>query len=78
MKPDRNKLQDIVDIKIPTTMTEAQTLIGVVQYYMYMWARCSHKLVSLTEAAIVPKCIAMLWNDDLEVAFRELKRMVSE
>ena len=78
MKPDPNKLQDIVDIKIPTTMTEAQTLIGVVQYYMYMWSRCSHKLVSLTEAARVPKYRAILWNYDLEVAFRELKRMVSE
>ena len=49
----------------------------MVQYYRYMWPRRSYVLAPLTEAASGPKGIKILWNDTLEIPFKELKRVVS-
>ena len=77
IKTDPKKLQGIIDIARPTTTTEARSRIGMVQYYMDMWPRRSHVLDPMMEAAIGPKGREILWNDDLEVNFREIKCMVS-
>ena len=37
----------------------------------------SHVLYPLVEAAVGPKDRAIIWNENLEVAFHDLKRMVS-
>ena len=66
-----------MDIRLPTITTEARALVGVVQYYRYMWPRRSHVLDPLIEAAIGLKGGAILWNDELEVAFRKFNNMVS-
>ena len=42
-----------------------------------MWPRPSHVLASLTEASSGPKGKYMLWNNGLEVAFHDLKHVVS-
>ena len=42
-----------------------------------MWPRRSHILYPLTEAPSVPKGRKILWNDELERSFKELKRTVS-
>ena len=55
IKPDPKKLQGIMDLGRPTTTTEAQSLIGMVQYSIDMWTRQSHVLTPLTEAARGPK-----------------------
>ena len=55
IKPNPNKLQGVTDLFRPSTTTEAQALIGMVQYYMDMWTRRYHILSPLTEAASVPK-----------------------
>ena len=52
IKPDPKKLQGIVDLGWPATTTEAQALLGMVQYYRDMWTRRSHILAPLVEAAI--------------------------
>ena len=49
------KVKRIMDLGRPNTITEAQALIGVVQYYKYMWLGWSHILSPLTEAASGPK-----------------------
>ena len=41
-----------------------------------MWPRWSHILAPLTEADSFPKGRKILWNDALEIYFKELKRMV--
>ena len=66
-----------MDIRRPTTTTEVQALIGVVQYYRYMWTMRSHVLDPLTEASSGPKGRKILCNDALESYFKELKHMVS-
>ena len=42
-----------------------------------MCPRRSHLLAPLTDEASGPKCIKILWNDALEISFKELKCMVS-
>ena len=55
IKPDTKKVQGIIDIGRPTTTTEAQALIGMVQYYREIWPRYSHVVAPLIEANINPK-----------------------
>ena len=61
----------------PTTMTESQALIGMVRYYRYIYPRGYHVLLFLTEVAIVPKVRAILWNNNKEMEFCDLKLMSS-
>ena len=49
----------------------------MVQYYIYMWPRRAHVFAPLTEVASGPKGRKMLWNDALDISFKELKRKVS-
>ena len=49
----------------------------MVQYYRNMWPRWLHILDPLKERVRGPKDIEMIWNNNTEVASRELKRMVS-
>ena len=55
IKPDPNKLQVIKDLGRHTTTTEERALIGIVQYYIYMWSGWYKTLSPLTEASIRPK-----------------------
>ena len=55
IKPDPKKLQGIMGLGIPTTTTEARSLIGMIQYSLYMWNRKSHVLTPLKDAASSPK-----------------------
>ena len=65
-----------MDLRITIPMNEVRALIRLVQYYRYMWPRRSHVLAYLTEVDSVPKGREILWNNYLEVSFRELKHMV--
>ena len=65
-----------MDLRRPATTTEAQSLIGMFHYYMDMWPRKSHVFDPLIEAASGHKGRKILWNDDLESSFKELKCMV--
>ena len=69
-KPDTNKFQDIMNLGRPTTTTEAQALVGMVQYYRDVWTMWYHILALLTEVAIGPKVRKILWNDTLEESFK--------
>ena len=55
INPDLNKVQDIMDLRWPTTRTEVQALIGMFQYWRNIWTRRSKILAPLTEAAVRPK-----------------------
>ena len=70
IKPNQKKVQGITDLVRPSTKTEAQALIGMVQYYRDMCPRRSHVLAPLTEAASGPKCRKIFRNDALESSFK--------
>ena len=77
IKPDPKKVQGIMDLRQTPTTTEARGLIGMVQYCRDMWLIRSHILATMTEAANGPKYRKLLWNDALEISFKEPKRVVS-
>ena len=78
IKPDPKKIQGILDLERPKTTTECRALLGLIQYYRDMWQRRSHILAPLTEASSGPKGRKIKWTDDLEQAFCNLKKMISE
>ena len=67
-----------MDLKRPTTTTEAQALIGMLQYYMNMYPMWSHISAPLKEADRGSKGRKIIWNDPLEYPFKEINRMVSD
>ena len=77
IKPNPKKVQGIMDFGQTSITIETRALIGMVQYYRYIWPRRSHILAPLTESVSGPKGGNILWNDALESSFKELKCMVS-
>ena len=77
IKPDSKKVQGIMDLGRTNTTTEVRMIIGMIQYYRYMWPSWYYILAPLTEAASGPKDRKIRWNDALEESFKELNRMVS-
>ena len=59
-----------MDIGQPTTTTEAQAIIGMVQYYRDLWPRRSHIFASMKEVASGPEGKKILCNDALEEFFK--------
>ena len=47
-KPEPKKVQGIMDLRQPSTTTEARALVGIVQYYRDITPRWSHVLDPLT------------------------------
>ena len=47
IKPQPNKVQAILALKLPTNVKELHHFLGMVQYYHNLWAKCSKLLASL-------------------------------
>jgi hypothetical protein len=54
IKPQSNKVQAILAIKLPTGVKQLRHFLGMVQYYRDLWARRSHMLAPLT--SLVGEC----------------------
>jgi hypothetical protein len=54
IKPQSNKAQAILTIKLPTGVRELRHFLGMVQYYHDLWARWSNMLTPLT--SLVGEC----------------------
>jgi hypothetical protein len=48
IKPQNNKVQAILAIKLPTGVRQLRHFVGMVQYYHDLWARWSKMLTPLT------------------------------
>ena len=77
VKPDTEKVKGITDLGISTTITEAKQLIGMLYDNRHMRLRILHVLVLMTEVSSRYKCRKLIWNNEIEVSFKELKRIVS-
>ena len=66
-----------MDLGIPATTTEQRFLVGMVQFYRYMWPIQSHVLAPLIQGASSHKGRKILQNKALESSLKELNRMVS-
>ncbi len=54
VKPQEKKVQAILAINLPNTVTELRRFLGIVQYYRDMWAKRSKMLAPLTD--LVGEC----------------------
>ncbi len=54
IKPQSNKVQTILAIKPPTGVRQLRHFLGMVQYYLDLWARWSKMLAPLT--SLVGEC----------------------
>ncbi len=54
IKPQRNKVQAILAIQLPTNVKELRHFLGMVHYYRDLWARRSKMLAPLT--SLVGEC----------------------
>jgi hypothetical protein len=48
IKPQSNKVQAVLAIKLPTGVRQLRHFLGMVQYYHDLWARRSNMLTPLT------------------------------
>ena len=58
-------------------LTTKKALVGMVQYFRGVLPRRSHRLSPLTEVDSGPKGRTAICNNELEVAFKDIKHMVS-
>ena len=54
IKPQPKKVQAILALNPPNNVKELRHILGMVQYYRDMWARCSKMLAPLTD--LVGEC----------------------
>jgi hypothetical protein len=54
IKPQPKKVQTILVLNLPNNVKELRHILGMVQYYWDMWARCSEMLAPLTD--LVGEC----------------------
>ncbi len=54
IKPQSNKVQAILAIKLPTGVRQLRHFLGMVQYYRDLWARWSDMLAPLT--SLIGEC----------------------
>ena len=79
IKPDPKKIQAIVDLARPTTVTDMKGFLGMVQFYRDMWQGRSHMLHPLIEACKVGKGKTPIqWSTDLNNSFEDVKRAISK
>jgi hypothetical protein len=89
IKPQSNKVQAILAIKLPTGVRQLQHFLGMVQYYRYLWARWSNMLTPLT--SLVGECgqtkttkakgtkkVPWHWDEVHQRAFDHVKATISK
>ena len=70
-------MQGITDLGQHITTTEAQDLIGILQYYREMCKKRLYVTYNMEEAASVPKDRQIIRKDELELEFWYINQMVS-
>lgn len=78
IKPQPKKVKAILSMQRPTTTTEVRRLVGMVNYYRDVWRGRSHILGPLTELASGKKNKKIVWNDECERAFQDIKKLVAQ
>jgi len=78
IKADPKKVEAILKIEKPKTVTKMKSLIGMVQFYKNMFKRRSHILTPLIKASTQGKKNAIIkWDAEMDRAFIELKQAVA-
>jgi hypothetical protein len=89
IKPQSNKVQAILTIKLPTRVRHLRHFLGMVQYYRDLWARWSDMLAPLT--SLIGECgqtkstkakgtkkIPWHWDEIHQRAFNHVKATIAK
>jgi hypothetical protein len=89
IKPQSNKVQAILGIKLPTGVKQLRHFLGMVQYYRDLWARRSNMLAPLT--SLVGECsqtkstrakgtkkVPWHWDEVHQRAFNHVKATIAK
>ena len=76
IKPQKKKVQGILDIKEPTSTKQVRSFIGMINYYKTMWPGRSDILTPLT--ALTGRGTLFVWKDIHKESFRKAKAMISQ
>ena len=74
LKPWKKKIDSIVSMSAPTTMTQLRSFIGAVNFYKDLFPRRAHVLAPLTSQTGKKKFV---WTDEMQTAFEQMKAIVA-
>jgi hypothetical protein len=71
---DPNEVQDVLDWKPPTSITQVQSFLGLASYYRRFIPNFSKIAKLITELL---KGIKYVWSEDCDDAFQALKKLLT-
>jgi hypothetical protein len=72
---DPNKVQDVLDWKPQTSITQVQSFLGLASYYRRFIPNFSKIVKLITE--LLKKGIKYVWSEDCDDAFQALKKLLT-
>ena len=75
VKPLQKKVQGMLDMQPPETLTQLRSFLGLVTYYRDMWPRRSHVLTPLTDLLGTK---VFKWEPAQQTAFLQMKAIIAK
>ena len=76
IKPQMSKIQGILDMEAPTSVTQIRSFVGMVNFYKTMWPKRSTTLAPLTD--LTGKGQKFKWETKHQKAFEKMKGMMAQ
>ena len=71
-----SKIQGILDMEAPSSVTQIHSFVGMVNFYKTMWPKRSTTLAPLTD--LTGKCQKFKWETKHQKAFEKMKGMMAQ
>ena len=75
VKPLKQKVQGMLDMKAPEDLSQLRSFLGLVTYYRDMWPRRSHVLTPLTDLLGTK---LFVWNEEHQKSFLQMKAIIAK
>ncbi len=76
IRPQPKKIEAIQRLQAPRNRKELRRIVGLVNYYRYMWRHRSHLLAPLTSMLSTTK--KFIWTPECQAAFDSLKNAITK
>ena len=78
IKPWDKKVQGILAVARPTTVTQLRSFIGMINFYRDAWKKRAEILAPLSKLTKSPKNRPLPWPDEAEQAFLQIKALIAK